>query len=431
MRPTIPSRAAALTSCLLLVALVVLGGCDSGPGESIYDPDASGAPDPVVTSVTPAPGELVLAGIDVLTITGENFSPELSKNIVFFDEVQGEVLEASPSTLVVRTPNTPKPELDLRVTVIGAENFSNTISYRLVAAAERIAELSTGELPTAVAVDDEGNVFFHILGTNVEEVDTGVQRITPDGERSQYAPPAFVTWQDLAFGPDGELYGVFGLGALGRVVEGGAPAFDVVLSDAEEPLTALAFDEQGGVWLGSTRGNLFHIDLTTDDVTEYVVDADIDNTQVRDLAVNGGFLYAAIIQQAEGSPQVGKIVRFPIDGASLGGREDYADISAQFAVNPRAIAFAADGDMLVGTSLNEQNDVALLLVSPSGAIEQFYPGIILSPVTKLAWGPDTGVYALGFVAELDATRSRRDIPLAGNADPRADLIRIESRREGA
>lgn len=389
--------------------LAALAGCDTGPGDSLYDPDRESAPDPVIASVSP-PGS-ALAGIDIVTISGENFSSEPSENLVYFDAARAEVIEASATQLRVRPPNLPRPELTLRVVVMGAENFAS-VPYRLDAAAERFAELPATDEPYALATDEEGNVYVSLFS---EGVSAGVKRFSPDGERADYFPPISAPWRDLAIGPDGELYGVRRVGAVFQLPEGGPASVWGVASSPNEPLGAIVFDAQGALWAGSRNGNLFRFEPDGSSFERFEIGGTIE-----DLAIFEGMLYVAVTRGGEGS--VSNVERYPISAAGeLGEGEVYAPVSDLFGVSALALAFAADGSLLVGTSEGDDNDTALVLVGPEGSAEVFYPGILRPPVLALAWGPGTSVYALGRVVASDQSNGRT-FP---------DLVRIETRRSGA
>jgi len=102
-----------LALSLLLLSAVALAACDAGPGSSLYDPDRqSPASDPVVSAVV-LDGPVALAGIDALTIEGENFGDDPSRVLVYFEDglgsaVRAEVLEVTPTRIRVKAPNDPE-----------------------------------------------------------------------------------------------------------------------------------------------------------------------------------------------------------------------------------------------------------------------------------------------------------------------------------
>ena len=68
---------------------LALAACDT-ESTSLYDPDEPLLPDPSVAEISPTGS--ALAGIDVLTITGQNFSETPENNLVYFGTVRGTVL---------------------------------------------------------------------------------------------------------------------------------------------------------------------------------------------------------------------------------------------------------------------------------------------------------------------------------------------------
>ena len=418
MRPTTTPRLAAALQCGLLAALLIFAaGCDSGPGESLYDPDPTTNPDPAVTAVSPDPSEIVLAGIDEVTLTGTNFSANASENLVYFDDVRAEVVEASPTQLRVKAPNFPSPELQIRVAVLGAENYSNLVPYRLVSAVVPFGDLGMADEPTGIGSDDLGNAYVSIFS---EGSSVGIDRFTPDGERSDYFSTTF-PWSDLAVGPDGALYGVRGVQAVFRLPEGMAQqTYQVVTGSAR--LGALTFGPTGALWTGSREGGLFRVAPGGGSFDQFDLPGNI-----RDLVVFDGALYVAVTQD-----NVSRVVRFPIDSnGDLGEAETYVDVTATFAAEARALAFAQDGTLFIGTDaggfidLEERNPVVVVL--PDGSTEVLYPGVLgpeqsstFVQIRSFAWDADTGLYAI-----------RRFEIRGQETEIFFDLVRIETRKMGA
>ena len=153
---------------LLVIVSVLVGNlitaCDSGPAPSLYDPDRPSNADPIISSIEPS--GFALAGVDIVTISGENFSSNPTDNLVYFDNTRADVLEAGLTQLRVRAPNTPGAELQIRVAILGAENFSNSSSYRLDAAAVDFASIAAFEEPFALTSDASGNLYVSLNSDN-------------------------------------------------------------------------------------------------------------------------------------------------------------------------------------------------------------------------------------------------------------------------
>jgi hypothetical protein len=121
-------------SFLIIISTVLMLGCkDDSPG-SMFDPNFTGAPVPVITEVDPLSGSL--AAIGIVYIMGENFSSVPHENIVYFGKKDGKILEASEIKLTVQAPDEIGDSLRLRVSVAGAIDFSNTVMYTLKPAVE-------------------------------------------------------------------------------------------------------------------------------------------------------------------------------------------------------------------------------------------------------------------------------------------------------
>jgi hypothetical protein len=204
----------------------------------------------------------------------------------------------------------------------------------------------------------------------------------------------------MAFGPDGLLYTVRAVRAVFRFEEGGAQEVWAVIPDNSVRLTAITFDADGNAWVGGNNANLYRI---TPDATITPVPFEAN---VRKLLVFEGYLYAAATQG-----DVSKIWRFSITNGELGAAEEYFDVTGQFGAEARALAFATNGDLLVGTDAADP----IILITPDRNGEVFYPGVLKPVALSFAWGNDPYLYM---------TQGR-----VGNTLP--DLIRINTRREGA
>lgn len=398
---------ASLARLTPLALLLVVAGCDTSEGPSLYDPDRQTAPDPIVTALAPAGA--ALAGIDEITVTGSNFSSVPDENLVLFGETVAEVLSASPTELRVKAPNTPAADLPVRVAVRSATNYSSPIPYTLTPAVVEFGELANSEEPFGIATDASGNLYLALNSDGTRSI----TRIAPDGTRSPFFSTTF-EFPSLAFGPDGAIYAVRGVFAAFRLPEGGTQETFGVISDGRPSLTAIDVDASGNLYVGGNNGgdsgtkSMYRI-APDKSVTAYPLDGNI-----RAIAVFGGAVYAAVTQAG-----VSSIVRLTADGAGdLGAPSLYADITALTGAEATALAFAASGDLYVGT--NARTD-PLYVVRSDGSGEVVYPGVLAGPTARLAYGPGSFLY-MRTATVLNAENVVIQEPM---------LVRIETRQEGA
>lgn len=388
-----PGRFVLLTGGLVCVAL--FGRCDSGTSPSIYDPDRLSLPDPAIESVMPE--ERALAGVDVVTIIGTNFSTQPADNLVYFGDARGDVLEASSTQIQVSAPNSPQAELDLRLAVIGAENFSNSVRYGLDPPYVEFGSVRDFEDITGITTDPSGNLYVSLTAFGAA---VGIIRITPEGERSEFISSPF-PWADIDFGPDNSLFGVRSVRAVFRS-SGAGSNFEVfaVIPNASVRLTTVTIDTNGRIWAAGNNTEIYSIS-SGKTVNAYAFEADIE-----DIALFRNYLYVAGIQD-----EASKVWRFSIgQNGNLGPAEEVLNLTTYNGATAYALAFSTSGHLYIGTD----NTDPILVVDPDGATETLYPGVITQPVRAFTWGFDGLLYA--------STNSTDSNP--------AGIIRIVSRRLG-
>ncbi len=383
-------RLYALITALLFGAAIA--GCDT-TAPSLYDPDRTSGPDPKIDSITPT--DFALAGVDTVTIDGANFSITPSDNLVYFNDARGDIAEASATRLVVAAPNTPGADIEVRVAVLGAENYSNGVAYRLEAAAEPFGNITGFEEPFSITSDAAGNLYVSL---NSDGRSAGVLRMAPDGARSPFVETTFI-WTDMAYGDDNLLYTVRTVRAVFRFAEGGRQEVWGVIPDNSAKLSTIAFDEEGNLWAGGNNDNVYRI------APDKSIETFPFEANVRDLTVFDGHLYAAATREGAST-----IWRWPISGGRLGEAETWFDVTGSFGAEALALAFATNGDLFVGTSGMDP----VLLISPDRQGRPFYPGILLPAAASFAWGAAPSLYMV---------QGKTDTTPPG-------LIRINTRREG-
>lgn len=385
------------SSCIgpVLMALIActawLAGCDTTPANTLFDEAPPLRDDPVVTAVEPSSG--ALAGIGTVTILGENFSTTPSENLVYFDDVRAEVLSASPTELVVETPRLPRSDIQIRVNVIGAEHFSNSVTYALESAVEEVGGVADFEESFAIATDEDHNLYVSLFANNAS---VGIKRILPDGTREDYISSTF-KWDALAM-KEGRLYGVRNVRAVFRFPEGGGDQeVWAVADDRSARFTELAVDQEGDVWVGGTGGNLYRIDESGRPEPVPM------EGPVTGLAAHGGAIYAARTEEG-----ISSVWRFPVTAGGLETGEKLLDLPP--GVRAQSLAAARDGSLFVGTDADDP----LVLIEADGTADTFYEGLLEPPAFSLAWGEGPNLFM-----------SRTDLPGSPST-----IIRINTQRDG-
>jgi IPT/TIG domain len=392
---------AALASGLMLV---LFAGCKEDPPPSLYDSalPPTGA-QPVISSIAP-PGS-ALAGVSVLTITGSNFSPVASDNLVFFDASPGTVVDASPTQLHVRAPELVKDSIEVKVAVLQSALFSVPMLYRLDAAVSEFGRLTNSLEPLGVAADADGNVYVSMLLNSARD---SVYKITPAGVRTGFSigfSSSIPRYTALKVGPDG-IYGAALRNAIFLIPPTGGAAAVWVVGGGLGTLYDFDFDQQLNIWAGGNNQSIYRI-TPAKAVKAFPFVGDVRSVRVFQ---NQIYLGAKV-------DSVWGVWRFPIISSdSLGPVEKYFDVTANngSANGAYAVTFAADGDMFVGTDAGAGS---IILVRPDRSSEPFYPGLFKAQHILFAYTRGTDMYSV------------RTGPAADNADKK--LILINTQKPGA
>ncbi len=390
---------------LLTLLIGAMAGCEADNlGGSLFDPDEDDfAPTPQITAVDPT--DQVYGGVDQIVIHGQNFAPNTDGNLVFVGAEIAEILEASPERLVIQAPELYGDDLDIRVTTRGAVEYAS-VPYRLARAVTMYGGLTPVQDPQSIAVDDAGNVYLAFTASGTP---AGVDRIAPDGTRTQHVTPESWTYSDITLADDGTMYLVRGtvqaIYSIGP--EGGKAALWVNLGRGN-PVGTVSIDNAGNVWAAGD-GTVIHRVAPDETVTQFPLEGD-----VRALRFHDGYVYVGGLIDG-----VAGVWRSQMSGDNEPGEFDlYFNASEFYApqeVVVRALAFTEDGAMFVGTNASDP----IALVEPDGSVQRFYHQLteIAPSIARFAWGEGSILYAV---------RQASD-----RSDEAANLLRIDTQRQGA
>ena len=345
---------------------IILIGCAEDPPASLDQYPSQNLPTPTLSTLEPS--TQALAGITEVTITGSNFSADARNNLVYFNGIPGTVLSGTTTLLTVKVPNVVADTVMVKIAVVGAQDYSNEYLYKMIAAWEvyypfdAIAEKAYG-----IITDNTSNLLVNLY-------DTGIWKITPDKQKSNYVPKGNTQkWDNFRYGPGGELYGVRSARGVWKIVENVAPGAFWAAPSAGV-IVALEFDINQNLWALNNNNTIFKIKQDKS-FTNYPFTGVLRAIRI----FNNDLYVSATKDNIEG------VWRIPIDvNGDLGTEELYFETTnIRTGAKITAIAFAADGDMILGT---DKGPDPLLVVKPDKSYETLYPGVIeANSVVYIYW----------------------------------------------
>jgi hypothetical protein len=364
-----------IVTLLMFVSLVYFVGCSDEATPSLYNPPSTtGVPE--ITAVDPP--AVAIGAVTAITITGKNFSSDISKVKVYFGKEAANILSASPTQLTVISPNV-SGDMIIRVANQSSVEFSNSYQYTLTPAAEDFYPVASDSVnrPYSFVFDKSDNIYSY-------NTSLGVYQITPDGTGTLYSPKSGEAfWTSMRLGKDGILYGVRGLQAIffipanaGGTVKNSAW---VSLTPSSTKISKIEFDPLGNLWAAGKNAAIFRIKA---DKSYVSFPFDYNVTAMRVFVENSTtYLYVAAQQGTSTT-----IKRLPIDAnGDLGTPENYFDFSTnygtEFTIND--MTFAADGTLYLATDLPSP----IVYINTDKSHGLLYEGILLkSPALSIAWG---------------------------------------------
>lgn len=377
----------------LLIIIAALGlsmlySCSEETAPSLYDPGKyQFREDPVITSIDP-PGS-ALAGVTVLTITGNNFSDVPGETNVYFNGVKGQILNVTTTQIQVKPPVVVADTVLVKVKVAGALNLSNTLVYKLTAAVVEVYKFdpNNGETPWAVTFDNNNNMVVSVEGKGVWKFEG---EINPN---KSYIPKGAETkWNTLRQFSGGEIYASKSLRGIWKLNPGVTPPnAPWVATPSGTVLIDFDFDQNTNLWAVGSNNFIFRIkqDLT---VAQFPFQA-----QLRAVRVFNGNLYVAGLKSG-----VEGIWKIPINAnGDLGTEELYFSMTSNFpGVKVNAMTFSADGDLFLGT---DRASNPVIIVKPDKTTQTLYEGVIPAKNIVSMYWPDGNYLYVTREAERDAT----------------------------
>ena len=388
---------------ILPISLLIFSCEDPNYPENIWDEDDQGNASPSISSVEP---EAAFAGIDTLTINGQNFSENTSENLVYFNNMLGEVVNATSTSLKVITPNLVSDSVQIRVAVQGAFLFADHSSlYTLTAAVLDYGPFDQFTDIFSLDLDRDENLIVSLDGTPNAEfwiVDTNQDSAVWSG--------ALAKGSGMKLGPTGSVYFVNYQRFLYKDEQGTPKENSEIFKRLNGNATDLDFDSYGNLFVGGAGSTIDVVDINDDGgLTSGVTEAkNLDTLDILSLKVFNDHLY--VLTTTVSSDQAIYKMQILDDSGSLGDMELVFDWSAYTNKLSSALCFtlSESGDLFVGSDSDDQP----LTYIQNGNASGFYSSILTAPISYMAWGNSNYLYLINKTEETNRVQ-RVDTRMSG------------------
>ena len=356
-----------------------------------WDQDFKDVPVPVITSVSPA--DVAAAGVNTITITGENFLDVPDSFGVYFNTVPTEVISSSTTSLVVRRPNLVADAATIKVVPTHTLVVAKHSPYQIDRVLETYGTFDDQNTLFTLTVDSEDNVYVIQNSTPFNII-----KIHASGEQEIIGTLLF-TPSRLMIGPDGRLY-------ITRVSQREILVFDENSDTQASRWTRLPrgftisygiFDSEGYFFAGGDAGGLISIAPNPDVSDPNVIETGYyTDDEILGLTIFQNHIYVAVLTASPDAqhPELA-IWRHPLNGSgTVGEMELVLDLTSSSITASRTITtfkFDENGNLFIGTDAKDP-----LLIKPAGSnnIDYFYKNILPFNGKDFCWGSGNYIYMI-------------------------------------
>ncbi|MBD3224104.1 MAG: hypothetical protein GF313_05205 [Caldithrix sp.] len=377
-----------------VLAILLLAGCAEERQDSLYPPDEELEPAPVVNSLEPEGSWY--AGVGTITINGENFmpvEPYSEYNLVAFDENLAEVVDATQTRLVVKSPKYIADSIEVKIAT-RESLFSEPVLYALKAAVDTtFGNLKAGEVVYGICADGMENVYVFINSS----AKNYIMKISPEGETSVHIDNiSYLRANAMRTGPQQNLYTAVAAGRVKVIYKYDDAGQQSVFTSLPGIPRAMDFDQNDNLWVTSDD-QLVKVDPQGSAETMATLDLPLQALRVYDNTV-----YTSGYDENSGEQKLWSIAIN--DGQNIGEPQVVIDgAAAQWldGVKINAITFSAEGEMYLGT--NGSPDALFRYNLGAEAQEVVFPGLVAPNLYAMVWGEDVYVYASQINADQTAS----------------------------
>jgi hypothetical protein len=367
-----------LISVIFLLLLLMINGCKMDVAEPIWEKPFTTPPTPEITSVIPAQA---IAGVNTITINGENFADASGTNTVYFDNTPSEVISSTSTTLVVRRPNVATDSAVIKVVSSQALTAVKYSPYKVEQVMERYGNFNENLTLSALAADNQENLYV-TEGTNV-------YKVSPNGEKSIFAAANRPVW-DTKIGPDGNLYLLGSNRAVDKVDLATGEVSRWIQMPSGKNVRYGDFDDNGNFYTGGNKTDLFVVESS---LNIKPASGFYNGDEILAVRVFNNYVY--VVSKKSGSTDTLKIYRHQIDvSGNLGAKELVLDLRTTGDLASRTITgltFSSDGIMYLATDASNP----IITFNPAdGKVDFLYKDILHPYCKSFCWGSGNFIYMI-------------------------------------
>jgi hypothetical protein len=361
--------------------MMVITGCEYNAPTAMYYQKQKTT---IKTSITQLdPDTEAGAGINYITIMGENFSPVQEHNRVYFDGYEAEIVSTSPTAIAVRRPNKSGDSITVKVVTDSALEIAQYQGYKIKSVFAPWGGFIGNDQLGAVAVDKNENVYV------IQRIPSTVYRITPDGENSVIGEASRAA-TDAKIGPTGDLYLLVNQRTISRMnVNTGE---ETEWLDVGKRVSYGDFDSNGNFYVSGRRSGIVVIapDNSIKTIDVYLRDEIFCVRVFNDYV----YLLVELASPGENMPELAIWKHKILDSVgTLGEAELVLDMAttgeyAESTIND--FTFSHDGTIYIGTEYAQP----VLVVKPDLSMDMLYKNILPGRAMKLVWGNGNYIYMI-------------------------------------
>ncbi|MBN2013519.1 IPT/TIG domain-containing protein [candidate division KSB1 bacterium] len=371
-----------LTLVIMCLFLIVQTGCEYDVAEPQWDKPYTEPAEPEITGIIPA--DHAPAGVNQITITGNNFASVQENNKVYFNATPADIIDFSPTSITVLRPNVVSDSAFVKLVSYDALVVAKRGPYKIDKVVENFGRFLDKLMLSAIGVDANENVWVAETGTH------DITKISPNGDRTLISTNEKVV-TDIKFLQDGSL--ILLQDHRDVAVMNPSAGEITVWKSVGKRVKFGDFDANGNFYAGGRRSGVV---VARNDDTVEALDL-FARDEILGLRVfnNYVYTYVDIGSPDEQTPDF-SIWRIPILDAAgtLGTQEvvwewnkiDAAKDSAESLLNTFAIS--DEGDLLFGSDHTQSLD----MLYTDGHWEEFYKGIVATPSAIVVWGNNQYAY---------------------------------------